>query len=85
MAAVRISLTIPEDVLDAVDAAAGERGESRSSFVSRLLCAAMRARSDAEVTRRFDEIFSDPAIAAEQLRVAHELDLAGAEWSEERW
>lgn len=85
MATAKIALTIPEDVLQAVDAAARERGESRSGFVSRLLRAAMRARSDAEVTRRLDEIFADPKVAAEQLRVADELDSAGTDWSDETW
>lgn len=85
MATVKIALTVPEDVLQAVDAAARERGESRSGFVSRVLRAAMRARSDAEVTRRLDEIFADPAVAAEQVRVADELNSAGTDWSDEAW
>ena len=85
MATAKIALTVPEDVLEAVDAAARERGESRSGFVSRVLRAAMRARSDAEVTRRLDEIFADPAVGAEQLRVADELESAGTDWSDETW
>jgi hypothetical protein len=85
MAARKIALTIPEGVLQAVDAVARQRGESRSSFVSRVLCVAMRARSHAEVTHRLDELFSDSAIAAEQLRVADELDSAGTDWTDETW
>ena len=85
MATAKVALTIPEDVLEAVDAAARERGESRSGFVSLVLRAAMRARSDADITRRLYEIFADPAVAAEQLRVAEELDSAGTDWSDETW
>jgi hypothetical protein len=45
----------------------------------------MIALSDAEVTRRLDEIFADPEVAAEQLRVANQLDSAGTDWSDEAW
>jgi hypothetical protein len=85
MSTAKVALSIPEDVLEEVDAAARERGESRSGFVSRVLRAAMKARSDAEVTRRLDELFTEPAIAAEQLRVADELDSAGTNWADETW
>jgi metal-responsive CopG/Arc/MetJ family transcriptional regulator len=85
MATARIAVTVPKEVLEAVDTAARERGESRSGFISRVLRTAMRARSDAELTRRLDEIFADPAVAAEQLRVADEMDAAGTDWSAEKW
>jgi len=85
MATAKIAVTIPEEVLEAVDAAARERGESRSGFISSVLRSAMKARSDAKLTRRLDEIFADPAVAAEQLRVADEMDSAGTDWSDETW
>ena len=85
MATAKIAVTIPEDVLEAVDSAARERGESRSGFISRVLRAAMSARSDAEVTRRLNEIFTDPRIAAEQRLVAEAMDGIGTDWSDETW
>lgn len=85
MTTAKIAVTIPEEVLEAVDAAAQERGESRSGFISRVLRTAMTARSDAEVTRRLNEIFGNPEIAAEQLRVADEIDAVGTDWSDETW
>jgi hypothetical protein len=85
MSTAKIALSIPKDVLQEVDAAARERGESRSGFVSRVLRAAIQARSDAEVTRRLDELFRDPAIAAQQLLVADQLDSAGTNWGDESW
>ena len=45
----------------------------------------MKVRSDTEVTRRLDEIFADPEVATEQLRVADEMDSAGTDWSDENW
>lgn len=44
----------------------------------------VRAGRDAEVTRRLNELFSDPASAAEQAGSASALDTAGTEWNE-RW
>jgi metal-responsive CopG/Arc/MetJ family transcriptional regulator len=85
MATARIAVSVPKEVLEAVDAAARERGESRSGVISRVLRTAMRARSDARSTRRLDEIFAAPAVAAGQLRVADEMDSAGTDWSDETW
>ena len=85
MGTTKIAITVPEEVLIEVDRAARERGESRSGFISRLLRAAMRARRDAEITKRLDELFADPEMAAEQTRVAAELDRAGTDWSDESW
>jgi hypothetical protein len=45
----------------------------------------MKVRSDTEVTRRLDEIFADPEVATEQLRVADEMDSVGTDWSDETW
>lgn len=64
MAMRKTAITVPEEILAEVDRAARRRGESRSRFISRVLSAAVRARRDAEVTRRLDELFADPAVAA---------------------
>jgi metal-responsive CopG/Arc/MetJ family transcriptional regulator len=85
MASSKIAITIPEDVLKQVDAAARARGQSRSGFISRVLRAALRARRDRDITRRLDAIFLDEQVAAEQLRVAEEMDSAGTDWSDEVW
>jgi metal-responsive CopG/Arc/MetJ family transcriptional regulator len=78
MATATIVVSISEGVLEAVDAAARE-DECRSSFITRVLRAAMKSRSDAEVTRRLNEIFAEPAI------VVDEVDSAGTDWSDETW
>ena len=85
MSSSKIAITIPEDVLAAVDAAAKERGESRSGFISRVLRAAMRARRDAAITRRLNELFMNDDAVAEQRRLTHEMDAAGTDWSNELW
>jgi hypothetical protein len=81
----KTAIAVPPDLLDAVDAAARARGESRSRFINRVLRAAVRARSDAEITRRIDALFADDAVATDQLRGAADLDAAGSDWEDERW
>ena len=39
----------------------------------------------ADVTRRLNELFADPALAREQLRTAVELDTVGTDWADESW
>ena len=81
----KTAIAIPEDVLEQVDNAARESGESRSRYIAKVLRLAVRARSNAEITRRLDELFADSSVAAEQLRSAAELDHAGSRWDDERW
>ena len=85
MATSRIAITVPEDLLVAVDVAAGERGESRSGFISRVLRAALAARRDSEITRRLNELFANEEVAAEQRRLTRGMDSAGTDWSTEEW
>jgi metal-responsive CopG/Arc/MetJ family transcriptional regulator len=85
MAHRKTAIAVPEDILEAVDRAAHERGESRSRFISRVLRLAVRARRDAEVTRRLDALFADESVRQEQGREAHELAQLGIDWASERW
>jgi hypothetical protein len=50
-----------------------------------VLRAAVRARRDAEITRRLDELFADEAVREEQRKIADNQDLAGTDWTDERW
>jgi hypothetical protein len=81
----KTAIAIPEDLLSAVDRAAESRGESRNRFVTRVLQEAVRARRDAQVTNRLNELFADSGLAREQARGANELDAVGTDWSDERW
>jgi metal-responsive CopG/Arc/MetJ family transcriptional regulator len=85
MSRSKIAITVPQEIVTAVDRAARERRESRSAFISHVLREALRARRDAEITRRLDELFRNEAVAAEQRRTARELDVAGTDWSGEAW
>ena len=81
----KTAIAISEDLLSAIDRAARSRGETRNRFVTRVLQEAVRARRDADVTRRLNDLFSDEELAREQARSASELDAAGTDWSTERW
>ena len=81
----KTAIALPADLLAAVDRAAEARRESRNQFVTRVLRAAVRARRDAAITRRLDEIFADPEAAAAHQALTTALDAAGTNWSDEQW
>ena len=85
MASAKIAITIPEDVLSEVDAAARERGESRSGFISRILRVALTSRRDAAITRRLNEVFADESVIADQERITRDMDAVGSDWTDEGW
>ena len=81
----KTAIAVPDELLAAVDRAAGARGESRNRFVIRVLREAVRARRDAEITRRLNELFAQPHAAEQQSREAAALDRVGTNWADERW
>lgn len=81
----KIEIAVPTDLLRQVDRAAQMRGESRDRFVTRVLRAFVRVLRDAEVTRRLDQLFSEPELSRQQTRGAAELDVAGTDWNDEVW
>jgi hypothetical protein len=81
----KTAIAVPEDIMEEVDRAARERGESRSRFISRVLRLAVRARRDAEVTRRLDALFANESVREGQRRDAQELAQLGINWDNERW
>jgi uncharacterized protein (DUF1778 family) len=85
MAYRKTAIAVPAEILDEVDRAAQARGESRSGFIVRVLRAAVRARRDAEITRKLDALFADEALRERTRREADELEESGVDWSEERW
>ena len=85
MAHRKTAIAVPAEILDEVDRAARARGESRSRFITRVLRLAVRARRDAEVTRRLDALFADESVAEEQRREADDLARHAVDWADERW
>jgi metal-responsive CopG/Arc/MetJ family transcriptional regulator len=81
----KTAIAVPDDLLVAIDRAARARRESRNRFVTRVLQHAVRARRDADITRRLNELFAGSEFAEQQLRDASALDAMGTPWSDERW
>jgi DNA topoisomerase VI subunit B len=85
MAHRKTAIAVPEEILDEVDRAARARGESRSRFISRILRLALRARRDAEITRRLDALFADESLAEAVRREGDDLARLGVDWGDESW
>jgi metal-responsive CopG/Arc/MetJ family transcriptional regulator len=85
MALHKTAIAVPETLLAEVDHAAEERGESRSAYITRVLSVAVRARRDAEITRKLNELFADVRVKKAQRGSAAALDEAGTDWTDERW
>jgi len=85
MAIRKTAIAVPEELLEAVDRAAAERGESRSRFINRVLREAVRARRDAAITARLDALFASEDMQSAQRQAAEALDDAAVDWNDERW
>ena len=81
----KTAIAVPDDLLAAVDRVARARHESRNRFVTCVLRHAGRARRDAQITQRLNELFAAPDLAQQQSRDVSELDRIGSDWSDERW
>lgn len=81
----KTAIAVPEELLAAVDRVARSRRETRNRFVTRVLEQAVRARRDAEITRRLNDLFAAPEVAEQQSREASELNRLGSDWGDERW
>jgi metal-responsive CopG/Arc/MetJ family transcriptional regulator len=81
----KTAIAVPDDLLAAVDRVARSRRESRNRFVTLVLEQAVRARRDADITRRLNDLFAAPEVAERQRREASELDRLGSDWADERW
>ncbi len=84
MSTKKFAISVPEEVMAQVDAAARDRGETRSGFIVGVLRQVARARRDAEVSRRVDAFFADPDRAREQRDTARAFRRSrvedGTEW-----
>ena len=80
---IRVAVSLPQPVVEAMDELAEQRGESRSHFIAALLCRVASTKRDREITAEIDARFSDPAIAAEQRETAESF-LSLSPWHTEK-
>lgn len=81
----KTAIAVPEEVLAEVDRAARARGESRSRYITLVLRAAVRARRDADITRRLNQLFAHETVVDEQLEAAAAFSTLATDWAEEGW
>jgi metal-responsive CopG/Arc/MetJ family transcriptional regulator len=80
---IRVAVSLPQPVVEAMDELAEQRGESRSHFIASLLCRVASTKRDREITAEIDALFRDPAIAAEQRETAESF-LSISPWQTEK-
>lgn len=56
----KITISLPEDLVAAVDKLAAEQRQARSRFIATILGLLRGARSKAEVKRRIEAFYEDP-------------------------
>jgi len=80
---IRVAVSLPQAVVNAVDELAEERGQSRSHFIASLLGRVASAKRDREIRAEIDALFADPAVCAEQKDTA-EAFLSVSPWQREK-
>jgi len=66
MTTVKIAITMPEELVQEVDAARKIEPISRSGYITRLVQKAVRSEKKVRLKAAYDRIFSDPEIVEEQ-------------------
>jgi metal-responsive CopG/Arc/MetJ family transcriptional regulator len=79
----KIAISMPSDMLSVIDRIRTKRGVSRSKFITLLLREKLMDEQEREVRAAYDRVFSDPAVAKEQLETAAFLDGTGKEEGQE--
>lgn len=72
MPVTKFAISVPAEVMQAVDRSARARGITRSRLISEVLRRVARARRDEEISKQVDEVLSDPELAGEQRRTCAE-------------
>ena len=79
----KIAISIPSDMVSVIDRIRTKRGVSRSKFITLLLREKLMDEQEREVREAYDRVFSDHAIAKEQLETAAVLDGTGKDEGQE--
>ena len=79
----KIAISIPTDLVSIIDRIRTKRGVSRSKYITLLLREKIMDEQEREIREAYDRVFSDPAIAKEQLETAAFLDGTGKDEGQE--
>jgi metal-responsive CopG/Arc/MetJ family transcriptional regulator len=79
----KVAITMPKDLVAAVDAISRERGISRSKFVSLTIEEKIANERDKNLREAYDRVFADVSIRKEQLDTANWFQQAGSNEGQE--
>jgi hypothetical protein len=83
MTTLKVAISMPEELVQEVDEARKDESMSRSGYITRLVQQAVRIQKQAKLKASYDRVFSDPAIAGEQLKSTIFFDLTGNDQGQE--
>ncbi|MGK5087126.1 hypothetical protein WDW86_06175 [Bdellovibrionota bacterium FG-2] len=82
----KITISLPEEILLQVDRLAKRTHTTRSGCIARVLSEVSRASTQAEITERINQLFSEPEVKEEQSEVAaHYLKAAEKGFEDSEW
>ncbi len=84
MNAQKIAITVPPTFLEWLDKWAKRKGKSRSRFIVEEMTTRLKNLEDMAVTQLYNEVYSDPEIAAQDKELAEDM-LSMSANLEEKW
>ena len=75
----KVAITIPSDLISAIDDIRSKRGVSRSKFITLLLREKIMDEQAREIREAYDRVFSDESIVQKQLDTAAWFEGSGKE------
>jgi metal-responsive CopG/Arc/MetJ family transcriptional regulator len=79
----KVAITIPSDLIAAIDDIRSRRGVSRSKFITLLLRQKIKDEQAREIREAYDRVFSDESVAREQVDTAAWFERSGRDEGQE--
>ena len=79
----KVAITMPKDLIAAVDTISREKGISRSRFISLTIEEKIANERDKNLRETYDRVFSDDSVRKEQLDTANWFQRAGSKEGQE--
>jgi len=73
----KVAITIPSDLVAAIDDIRSRRGISRSRFITLMLRQKVKDEQAREIREAYDRVFSDESMAKEQVDAAAWFESSG--------
>lgn len=79
----KVAITMPKDLIAAVDTISRERGISRSKFISLTIEEKIANERDKNLREAYDRVFADDSVRKEQLDTTNWFQQAGSKEGQE--